>query len=84
MATTEPSGGAGGQASDISIVASSLSFSRIRAFGSRRLTSRGTALQANEILRVREKMFDLYADHCKFADEDRETARQRFGAYPLS
>ncbi|GAA5825150.1 hypothetical protein JCM11251_006120 [Rhodosporidiobolus azoricus] len=49
----QPSGGAGGQASDISIV-------------------------ANEILRVREKMFDLYADHCKFATEDRETARSRF------
>lgn len=25
-------------------------------------------------------MFDLYADHCKFPDEDRETARARFGA----
>ncbi|TKA55887.1 hypothetical protein B0A53_01582 [Rhodotorula sp. CCFEE 5036] len=49
----QPSGGAGGQASDISIV-------------------------ANEILRVREKMFDLYADHCKFPDEERETARKRF------
>ncbi|GAA5991035.1 hypothetical protein JCM10908_006512 [Rhodotorula pacifica] len=49
----QPSGGAGGQASDISIV-------------------------ANEILRVREKMFDLYADHCKFRDEERETARKRF------
>ncbi|BGP33324.1 hypothetical protein JCM10296v2_005122 [Rhodotorula toruloides] len=49
----QPSGGAGGQASDISI-------------------------QANEILRIREKMFDLYADHCKFRDEDRETARKRF------
>ncbi|GAA5923007.1 hypothetical protein JCM3775_006222 [Rhodotorula graminis] len=49
----QPSGGAGGQASDISIV-------------------------ANEILRIREKMFDLYADHCKFPDEDRQVARERF------
>ncbi|GAA6028734.1 hypothetical protein JCM8097_007368 [Rhodosporidiobolus ruineniae] len=49
----QPSGGAGGQASDISIM-------------------------ANEILRIREKMFDLYADHCKFPNEDRETARSRF------
>ena len=39
--------------------------------------------QANEILRVREKMFDLYADHCKFPDEERETARKRFGTFPL-
>ncbi|BGP41132.1 hypothetical protein JCM10449v2_005102 [Rhodotorula kratochvilovae] len=49
----QPSGGAGGQASDISIV-------------------------ANEILRIREKMFDLYADHCKFPTEERQTARERF------
>ncbi|GJN90049.1 hypothetical protein Rhopal_003047-T1 [Rhodotorula paludigena] len=49
----EPSGGAGGQASDISIV-------------------------ANEILRIREKMFDLYADHCKLPHEERETTRERF------
>ncbi|GAA5972027.1 hypothetical protein JCM11641_002462 [Rhodosporidiobolus odoratus] len=49
----QPSGGAGGQASEIAIV-------------------------ANEILRIREKMFDLYADHCKHPDEDRETARARF------
>lgn len=26
-------------------------------------------------------MFDLYADHCKFPDEERETARKRFGAF---
>ncbi|GAA5828160.1 hypothetical protein JCM5353_007811 [Sporobolomyces roseus] len=49
----QPSGGAGGQASDISIV-------------------------ANEILRVREKMFDLYADHCILPNEEREHARSRF------
>ncbi|GAA6020589.1 hypothetical protein JCM11491_000806 [Sporobolomyces phaffii] len=49
----QPSGGAGGQASDISII-------------------------ANEILRIREKMFDLYADHCLLADEEREHARSRF------
>lgn len=41
-----------------------------------------STLQANEILRIREKMFDLYADHCKFRDEDRETARKRFGSPP--
>ncbi|GAA5956954.1 hypothetical protein JCM3765_006650 [Sporobolomyces pararoseus] len=49
----QPSGGAGGQASDISII-------------------------ANEILRIREKMFDLYADHCILPDEEREHARSRF------
>ncbi|GAA5940030.1 hypothetical protein JCM1841_001952 [Sporobolomyces salmonicolor] len=49
----QPSGGAGGQASDISII-------------------------ANEILRIREKMFDLYADHCLLPNEEREVARGRF------
>ncbi|KAK4048996.1 hypothetical protein OIO90_005631 [Microbotryomycetes sp. JL221] len=49
----QPSGGAGGQASDISIV-------------------------ANEILRIREKMFDLYADHCAIEGESREDTRSRF------
>ncbi|KAM0791814.1 hypothetical protein ACM66B_004074 [Microbotryomycetes sp. NB124-2] len=49
----QPSGGAGGQASDISIV-------------------------ANEILRIREKMFDLYADHCALHHESRDTTRNRF------
>jgi ATP-dependent Clp protease protease subunit len=29
-------------------------------------------------------MFDLYADHCKFPSEDRETARARFGALTAS
>jgi len=51
----QPSGGAGGQASDISIL-------------------------ANEILRIREKMFDLYADHCKRGDETYERARTRFAS----
>lgn len=50
----QPSGGAGGQASDISIV-------------------------ANEILRIREKMFDLYADHCQLGGEQRPDTRARFG-----
>ncbi|GAA5868372.1 hypothetical protein JCM1840_005659 [Sporobolomyces johnsonii] len=49
----QPSGGADGQASDISII-------------------------ANEILRIREKMFDLYADHCLLPNEEREVARARF------
>ena len=50
----QPSGGAGGQASDIGIV-------------------------ATEILRIRAKMFELYADHCSGADERREDALARFG-----
>ncbi|BGP49280.1 hypothetical protein JCM10450v2_005164 [Rhodotorula kratochvilovae] len=36
------------------------------------------SIVANEILRIREKMFDLYADHCKFPTEERQTARERF------
>lgn len=50
----QPSGGAGGQASDIGIV-------------------------ATEILRIRAKMFELYADHCSGLDERREDALARFG-----
>ncbi|ORY41190.1 ATP-dependent Clp protease proteolytic subunit [Leucosporidium creatinivorum] len=49
----QPSGGAGGQASDIDIV-------------------------AREILRIREKMFDLYADNCQLPGEEREETRTRF------
>lgn len=49
----QPSGGAGGQASDIAIV-------------------------AEQILRIRERMFDLYADHCHLEHELRDATRARF------
>ncbi|KAM0754426.1 hypothetical protein T439DRAFT_321462 [Meredithblackwellia eburnea MCA 4105] len=38
------------------------------------------AIMAEEILRIRERMFDLYADHCLLENEGREDARGRFGA----
>lgn len=49
----QPSGGASGQATDISI-------------------------HAKEILRIRELLTDMYAEHCTVADETREQAKDRF------
>ncbi len=53
----EPSGGASGQATDISI-------------------------HAKEILRIRESLTNMYADHCTVEGETREEARARFGEFP--
>jgi hypothetical protein len=50
----EPSGGASGQATDISI-------------------------HAKEILRIRESLTNMYADHCMVEGEARKDARDRFG-----
>lgn len=50
----QPSGGASGQATDISI-------------------------HAKEILRMRELLTDMYAEHCTVAGEQRVDAKARFG-----
>jgi ATP-dependent Clp protease protease subunit len=50
----EPSGGASGQATDISI-------------------------HAKEILRIREVLTEMYAEHCEVADEGFQAAKDRFG-----
>jgi hypothetical protein len=55
----EPSGGASGQATDISI-------------------------HAKEILRIRELLTDIYAEHCSVAEEERVQAKDRFGEFALS
>lgn len=34
---------------------------------------------ATEILRIRERMFDIYSDHCAKEDETRDQSRNRFG-----
>lgn len=36
------------------------------------------SIQATEILRVRQRMFELYADHCSGATESRHDAIARF------
>lgn len=54
MHLTEPSGGASGQATDISI-------------------------HAKEILRIREYLTRIYAEHCETDGEGFQNARDRFG-----
>ena len=53
-ATSEPSGGASGQATDISI-------------------------HAKEILRIRELLTEMYAEHCEVENEGFQGAKDRFG-----
>ncbi|KAJ9107632.1 hypothetical protein QFC21_001092 [Naganishia friedmannii] len=53
LLAAEPSGGASGQATDISI-------------------------HAKEILRIRELLTDMYAEHCTVLGEERGEAKQRF------
>jgi hypothetical protein len=55
-ACVEPSGGASGQATDISI-------------------------HAKEILRIRELLTDMYAEHCSVTGEERVQAKDRFGEF---
>lgn len=55
---TEPSGGASGQATDISI-------------------------HAKEILRIRELLTEMYAEHCEVEGETFQSAKDRFGERAL-
>lgn len=52
----QPSGGASGQATDISI-------------------------HAKEILRMRELLTEMYAEHCTVAGEQKADAKDRFGMF---